>query len=79
MGVWPRSRLSHGMKRGKVRLATGKMYTMTESTFKSRKGRDLSLVCARCGLRVKVGQDVVARYTVGSKIYHLACWESLFL
>jgi len=69
------------MKKG----MTDSSYVMRRAVLSRLENQGSSLICPKCERSVELGDEVVSRssgkpggYTL-RKIYHRACWESLFI
>jgi len=58
-------------------------YVLRKSVLTYLLNRGVSVKCRVCEQTVKVGEKVVSkragRFNITTKLYHPACWESLFL
>lgn len=63
------------MSFGCVSLSGG-VYVMQKNILKLYGGE---LICLHCGDPIRVGHLVFSRRSNTRKIYHKACWDSLFV
>lgn len=59
-------------------LKLANSFVLSDHMFAVLEGRDVDLVCDRCGEGFEVG-DVVVISSSGRRRYHRGCWEGLFV
>lgn len=61
-------------------MPSGHVYTMGKNALKLRSSKGIPIRCHSCDELLELGDRVIARYGKKySKIYHLDCWEGLFI